>query len=183
MRGHPVRGRGVDFAGADPERVYDPAMADDTYTVTRSIEINASPAAVFEQVADFHNWTRWSPWEDVDPALQRSYSGAESGTGAVYTWSGNRKAGQGRMAIVDAVPAARVQIDLVFEKPWKARNDTVFAIEPHGAGSRVTWSMTGRKTFMTKVMGVFTSMDRLLGPDFEKGLARLRTVSEGAGAG
>ena len=153
-------------------------MADDTYTVERSATISAPPARIYEEIVDFHNWRKWSPWEDVDPALQRVYSGAESGTGAVYSWSGNRKAGQGRMTITDVAEPSRVRIDLVFEKPFKARNDTVFTIEPDGAGSRVTWTMTGKKTLATKVMGIFKSMDSLVGPDFEKGLARLKATTE-----
>jgi uncharacterized protein YndB with AHSA1/START domain len=155
-------------------------MADDTYTVQRSETIDAPPERVFEQIVDFHNWTSWSPWEDIDPALERRYSGAGSGPGAVYSWPGNRKAGRGRMVITDAAEPSRVQIDLTFEKPWKARNDTLFTIEPvrQGQASHVTWSMTGKKTLMTKVMGVFTSMDKLLGPDFEKGLARLKATAE-----
>ena len=153
-------------------------MAQDTYTVERSATIAAPPERVYEQVADFHNWTNWSPWEDVDPALTRTYSGAASGTGAVYAWSGNRKAGQGRMEITRAVEPSSVQIDLVFEKPWKARNDTRFTIHPEGSGSRVTWSMTGKKTLMTKAMGIFRSMDKLIGPDFERGLARLKSTVE-----
>ncbi len=153
-------------------------MAGDTYTVERSATIDAPPARVYDQIADFHKWTDWSPWEDVDPELKRTYSGAESGTGAVYAWSGNRKAGQGRMQIADATQPSRVKIDLVFEKPWKARNGTVFTIQPEGSGSRVTWSMTGKKTLMTKAMGLIKSMDKLLGPDFEKGLARLKATAE-----
>lgn len=153
-------------------------MADGTYTVERSLTIDAPAPRIYDQIADFHNWTRWSPWEDVDPAMERTYSGVESGTGAVYAWSGNRKAGRGRMTIVDTSRPGKVQIDLEFEKPWKARNDTVFLVEPEGSGSRVTWSMTGRKTFMTKVMGIFTSMDKLVGGDFEKGLARLKGIAE-----
>ena len=157
-------------------------MPADTYTVERSATIDAPPERVYSQIADFHNWTNWSPWEDVDPELKRSYSGSQSGTGAVYAWSGNRKAGQGRMEITDAVEPSRVKIDLVFEKPWKARNDTLFVIQPEGTGSRVTWSMTGKKTLMTKVMSVFKSMDDFVGPDFEKGLARLKAATEASAA-
>ncbi|HEX2174912.1 MAG TPA: SRPBCC family protein [Nocardioidaceae bacterium] len=153
-------------------------MADDTYTVQRSVAIDAPPQRIYDQVADFHNWTNWSPWEDVDPELERTYSGAESGAGAVYRWSGNRKAGQGRMEIVEADEPSRVRIDLMFEKPFKARNDTVFGIQTDGSGSRVTWSMTGKKTLMTKALGIFTSMDKMLGPDFEKGLGRLKATAE-----
>jgi hypothetical protein len=154
------------------------AMTDDTYTVERSMTMNASPERIYIQIADFHNWTAWSPWEDVDPQMSRTFSGAESGTGAVYGWSGNRKAGQGRMEITDATESSKVHIDLRFEKPWKARNDTTFTIQPEGPGSRVTWSMTGRKSLMTKAMGIFKSMDKFLGPDFEKGLSRLKTTTE-----
>lgn len=153
-------------------------MADDTYSVKRSVTIDAPPARIYGQISNFHNWTSWSPWEDLDPELKRTYSGAESGTGAVYRWSGNRKAGQGRMEITDATEPSRVQIDLVFEKPWKAQNDTLFTIQPEGSGSRVDWSITGKNTLMTKVMGIFKSMDKLLGPDFERGLARLKTTTE-----
>jgi len=155
---------------------------DDTWTVERSTTVDAPPERVYAQLADFHNWRHWSPWEHLDPDLQRTYSGAPSGTGAGYAWSGNRKAGQGRMEIVDATQPSRVAIDLVFEKPWKARSDTVFTVRPQGTGSHVTWTMVGQKTFMTKVMGVFTSMDRLVGGDFEKGLARLKAAAEQATA-
>jgi uncharacterized protein YndB with AHSA1/START domain len=153
-------------------------MADDTFSVERSLTIDSPPARIYDQIANFHNWASWSPWEDADPQLHRTYSGAESGTGAVYAWSGNRKAGQGRMEITEATEPERVQIDLVFEKPWKARNDTLFTIAAQGSGSRVTWSMTGRNTLMTKVMGIFKSMDKFLGPDFDRGLARLKSTTE-----
>jgi len=153
-------------------------MAGDTFTVQRSARIDASPARVYAQIADFRMWTRWSPWEDVDPNLQRTYSGAESGLGAVYSWSGNRRAGQGWMEITEAVEPSLVRIDLLFEKPWKARNDTSFTIRPEGSGSHVTWSVPGQKTLMTKAMGIFKSMDKFLGPDFEKGLARLKATAE-----
>jgi uncharacterized protein YndB with AHSA1/START domain len=153
-------------------------MADDTYTVRRTETVDAPPKHVYDQVVDFHRWPNWSPWEDVDPQLQRDYSGSPAGTGAVYAWSGNRKAGKGRMEIVDATEPSTVRIDLRFEKPFKSRSETVFTIEPDGAGSRVTWTMTGRKTLMTKAMGIFTSMDKLVGGDFEKGLRRLKQTAE-----
>lgn len=158
-------------------------MADDTFTVERSAHIDAPPARVYEQVADFHKWQRWSPWEELDPDLRRSYSGPEAGPGAGYAWSGNRKAGQGRMQITEATEPSRVEIDLVFEKPWKAHNTTVFDIAADGSGSRVVWTLTGPRTFMTRVMGVFKSMDAMIGPDFEKGLDRLKHVTETSAAG
>lgn len=153
-------------------------MAADTYTIERSVTVQASPERVYDLVADFHRWPAWSPWEGLDPDLERTYSGASAGTGAVYTWSGNRRAGQGRMRIVEAAEPTVVRIDLLFEKPWKSRSDTAFTFDPTGSETRVTWSMTGQKTLMTKVMGVFKSMDDLLGPDFERGLARLKAAAE-----
>ena len=109
-------------------------MTADTYTVTRSTTIDAPPARVYEQVADFHNWVNWSPWEDLDPDLKRTYSGSESGKGAAYAWSGNRKAGQGRMEITEATPPSTVRVDLAFEKPFKARSESVFTIAPNARG-------------------------------------------------
>ncbi|MBA2444602.1 MAG: SRPBCC family protein [Nocardioidaceae bacterium] len=157
-------------------------MPSDTYTVQRSVRINAPQKRIYDQIADFHNWTNWSPWENLDPALKRTYSGDESGTGAIYAWSGNRKAGQGRMEITEGTEPSKVQIDLVFERPWKARNDTLFSIKPEGSGSQVTWSMTGKKTLMTKMMGIFKSMDKMIGPDFDRGLAQLRATTEKSAA-
>jgi hypothetical protein len=153
-------------------------MANETYTVERSATMAAPPERVYEQIVDFHRWTAWSPWEDVDPTMRRDYSGADAGVGAVYSWSGNRKAGAGRMTVVEATEPWRVGIDLAFDKPFKARNDTVFEIAPDGAGSRVTWRMTGAKTLGVRVMSLVKSMDAMVGPDFEKGLARLRAVVE-----
>jgi uncharacterized protein YndB with AHSA1/START domain len=153
-------------------------MSGDKYTVERSATIDAPPERIYAKIADFRNWTSWSPWEELDPGMDRSYSGAETGPGAVYAWSGNRKAGQGRMVITDVEAPSRIHIDLVFEKPWKSRNDTVFTIEPTAAGSNVTWTMTGEKTLMTQVLGLFTSLDKMVGPDFEKGLAQLKSTTE-----
>jgi uncharacterized protein YndB with AHSA1/START domain len=151
----------------------------DTWTVERSTTIAAPAERIYEHLADFHQWRGWSPWEDLDPALQRDYSGAGSGTGAVYRWSGNRKAGSGRMEIVSAVAGERVDIDLEFLKPFKARNDTSFVLTPQGDSTGVLWTMTGRKTLALKVMSMFGGMDKMIGPDFEKGLDRLRSVTEG----
>jgi Polyketide cyclase / dehydrase and lipid transport len=153
-------------------------MAGDTYTVSRSLTMHAPPERVYDQIADFRRWPGWSPWEDLDPDMKRVYSGADSGVGAAYAWSGNRRAGQGRMQITDSQPHSKIRIDLVFDKPWKARSDTLFTIEPVGSGSNVTWSMTGEQTLMTKAMGIIKSMDKMIGPDFDKGLARLRAVTE-----
>jgi hypothetical protein len=153
-------------------------MADDTYTVERSTTIDAPPERIYPQVANFHHWRAWSPWEGVDPDLRRTYTGPDIGSGATYAWAGNRKAGEGRMEITEASEPTGVTIDLQFLKPFKARNETVFAIRPEGSGSRVTWTMTGRRTLVTKIMGIFKSMDAMIGPDFERGLASLKATVE-----
>ncbi len=148
-----------------------------SYTVTRSVDVEADPAACHALVDDFHTWTQWSPWEDTDPQLQRTYSGAERGVGARYAWSGNRKAGRGTMEIVGSTPE-RIDVQLVFEKPWKAENPVWFEFAPAATGTRVTWTMTGESSGVAAVFAKVVNMDRLLGRDFEKGLSRLKGVAE-----
>lgn len=150
----------------------------DTYTLKRSATINASPELVYAEIADFHRWTGWSPWEDLGPDIQRTYTGSDSGTGAVYAWKGNRKAGVGRMEITEAIEASGVEIALDFVKPFKSSSTTAFTLTPEGDGTHVTWTMTGPKTLMIKVMGLFKNMDKMIGPDFEKGLGRLKALAE-----
>ncbi len=156
-------------------------MADDMYTVTRSTVIAAPADQIFAHLVDFHRWTGWSPWEGLDPQLNRSYSGPESGVGSAYAWSGNRKAGRGSMTMVDAVEASEVLVDVVFEKPFPSRSQSRFTLRPDGGSTEVVWTMTGAKTLMSRVMGIFVSMDKMIGPDFERGLSRLKTVTETAG--
>ena len=151
----------------------------DTFTVQRSTTINASPDEVYGHMIDFRNWAAWSPWEDMDPEVSKTFAGAESGVGAHYSWSGNRKVGQGSMEITDAKQGSEIHIDLEYLKPFKASNTILFTLAPRDAGTEVTWAMTGRKTFMTRVMGIFKSMDSMVGPDFEKGLAKLKALAEG----
>ena len=155
-----------------------PMAGSDTFVVERQERIAAPPAAILERIVDFRRWQEWSPWEELDPNLQRTYSGAESGVGAVYEWAGNRKAGKGRMQITSVEPDQAVTIDLQFLKPFKSRSTTVFRLLPEGEATEVTWTMTGPKTVMTRIMGIFTSMDKMVGPDFEKGLQRLKTTAE-----
>lgn len=146
----------------------------DTYTVTREGDVPAETERVRAALVDFHEWRNWSPWEDLDPELERTYDGPESGVGATYAWKGNRKAGEGRMEIVKDAPD-EVVVDLRFVKPFKSETTTTFTLQPTGDGTHVTWTLVGPKTFATKVMGLFTSMDKLVGKDFERGLARLAT--------
>jgi uncharacterized protein YndB with AHSA1/START domain len=155
------------------------AMSSSTYTVERSATIAAEPQRIYDCLADFHEWMKWSPWEDLDPNQQRTFSGAESGTGAAYAWSGNRKAGKGTMKITDVQPPNKVDIALEFEKPFKSSNTIRFRLSPiNEKATKVSWTMVGPKTLMTKIMGLFTSMDKMVGPDFERGLARLKTLLE-----
>jgi Polyketide cyclase / dehydrase and lipid transport len=154
------------------------------FEVVRSTTIAAARERVHGLIHDFHAWREWSPWEDVDPNLKRDYSGAESGVGAKYAWEGNRKAGKGRMEIVSSTPE-RIEVRLEFEKPFKASNQVFFELEPAGeAATEVTWRMRGRTTGFQALFSKFVSMDRLLGNDFEKGLARMKAAAEsGATAG
>ena len=144
-----------------------------TYTVVRSRTVPAPVERVYPLLADFHQWTRWSPWEDVDPAMHRSYSGPESGVGAVYVWSGNRKAGAGRMEIVRAEENRVVDIALTFDKPFKSKNQTTFTLEPQGESTLVRWQMVGPRPLVMRVFGLFFNMEKLVGGDFDKGLDRL----------
>jgi hypothetical protein len=147
------------------------------YSVERSITVNAPSHRVHGLVDDFHSWTLWSPWEDVDPDLQRTYTGPEKGVGARYAWSGNRKAGAGSMEITASSPQG-IDIALDFLKPVKASNRTRFAFAPTGDQTRVTWQMSGEHKGLMGLFGRVFSMDRMIGPDFEKGLARLKAVAE-----
>jgi hypothetical protein len=149
----------------------------DQYEVVRTTTVATPAAAVHRLIGDFHEWSRWSPWEDIDPDMQRTYSGADAGVGAVYEWSGDRKAGEGRMEITADEPS-RLIIALEFLKPFKSSNTTTFELAEQGATTTVTWRMVGPKTFVTKVMGIFKSMDKMIGPDFERGLARLKAAAE-----
>lgn len=149
-----------------------------SYSVERTVAINAPPRHIYAQIADFHRWPAWSPWEGLDPDMQRTYSGPDSGQGAIYSWAGNRKAGQGRMEITAAVAASSVKIALDFLKPFKSSSTITFDLEPQGEKTRVSWTMTGPKTLLTRVMGLYKSMDKMIGPDFEKGLQKLKAVAE-----
>ncbi|HSV39233.1 MAG TPA: SRPBCC family protein [Nocardioidaceae bacterium] len=148
-----------------------------TYTVERSATLSAPPLAVYALIEDFHRWVEWSPWEELDPDVQRTYSGTTHGVGAIYAWSGNKKAGQGRMEISEAVPGRKVRIRLAFVKPFKSSNVTTFTLTEEGKGTRVVWQMVGPKPFMMRMLGFVFNMDKLVGKDFEKGLAKLEQAS------
>lgn len=162
------------------------------FEVTRSTTVAAPPARVRALVEDFRAWRRWSPWEGIDPALRRDYAGPARGPGATYRWEGNRRAGAGRMEVT-ASTAERVEVDLTFLKPFRASSVLTFDLVPAGApeagtdagagedggaGTRVTWTMRGRRTGLLEVLGPLLPMDRLVGKDFERGLAQLRREAE-----
>lgn len=149
-----------------------------TYEVHRSITIDADPTAVYPRIADFRQWDAWSPWEKLDPNMTKTYTGPESGTGASYLWEGNRKVGEGSMTITGAEPDRRVTIDLQFLKPFKSRSETVLALEPVDGKTRVDWTMAGVHTMMSRLICIFRPMDKLVGPDLEKGLAKLKAITE-----
>jgi carbon monoxide dehydrogenase subunit G len=150
----------------------------DTFRVQRSMNIQAAPEKIFPHLNDLHNWTAWSPWERIDPAMKRTYSGPASGKNAVYEWEGNNKVGQGRMEIVESVPDSKIVIKLDFIKPFAAHNTAEFTLEPAGDATNVTWAMYGPSPFISKVMQVFISMDAMVGKDFDAGLANLKNLSE-----
>jgi len=147
------------------------------FTVVRETHIDADPARVHALINDFHHWTAWSPWEHVDPDLHREYSGADDGVGAHYAWRGNRKAGQGTMQIVASNPH-QIDVQLIFLKPWKAQNDIVFALTPSNAGTDVSWAMSGENTGVAGLVTRVFKMERLVGKDFERGLAQLKSAAE-----
>ena len=148
------------------------------FRVERTTRINAAPARVFPYIADFHRWADWSPYEKLDATMTKAHSGAASGPGAIYEWEGNSKVGKGRMEIMEASAPTKVTVKLNFMKPFVSHNVAEFRLEPRGGATDVTWSMHGPSPFVTKVMGVFLNMDKLIGKDFESGLANLKTLAE-----
>ncbi|CAM3064880.1 SRPBCC family protein [Skermania piniformis] len=146
-------------------------------TIERSIEIATVPATIHPHIDNFAAWRAWSPWEDLDPNQERTYTGPAAGVGAGYAWKGNRKAGAGSMRITGSTPE-RIDLDLEFLKPFKASNAVTFELVPHGAATRVTWRMTGKKNLFFRLFGFIINPDKLIGKDFEKGLTTLKAVAE-----
>jgi len=149
-----------------------------TYEVTRTAVIPAPAEKIFPLVNSFHEWAKWSPWESVDPAMRRSYTGTDSGVGAKYAWSGNRKAGSGTMEIVQSAAPNSIRIRLEFTKPFKTVNPTNFTFTPTGNGTQVTWTMTGENKGLGKIFALFMNMDKMVGADFDKGLASLAAAAQ-----
>jgi uncharacterized protein YndB with AHSA1/START domain len=154
------------------------ATLPDSFRLERSTVIKAPPEKVFAFIDDFRKWTAWSPWENVDPALKRSYSGPEAGKGAAYAWEGNSNVGTGRMEIVEAAPGAKLVLKLDFLKPFEAHNTAEFTLAREGDATRVTWAMFGPSPYLSKLMSLAFSMDKMVGGMFEQGLANLKSQSE-----
>src|SRR6266403_679333 len=154
------------------------ATKPDGFSVQRVITVQAPPEGIFPFINDFHQWGSWSPYENKDPAMKRSYSGAASGNGAVYAWEGNRNVGSGRMEIMDASAPSKIVIKLDFFTPFEGHNTAEFTMLPQGDATNVTWLMHGPSPFMGKIMHVFINMDRMVGKDFEIGLANLKRLAE-----
>ena len=150
------------------------------FRITRTATVAAPPAAVFAQVNDFHKWEAWSPWAKLDPSMNTTYDGPAEGTGAIYTWAGDGKVGEGRMTLTESHPSDLIRIKLEFLKPMAATNTTEFTFKPEGNQTAVTWSMTGTNNFIGKAFALVMNMDKMVGGDFEKGLAQLKSVLETA---
>ena len=154
------------------------ATKQNTFSVQRATTVKAPPERIFPLINDFHQWVAWSPYEHRDPALKRTYSGMESGKGAVYAWDGNNNVGSGRMEILDTSKSSKIVIKLDFFTPFEGHNTAEFTMLPQGDATNVTWLMQGPARFVTRVMQVFMNLDRMIGRDFETGLANLKKLTE-----
>src|ERR1700716_1100399 len=149
-----------------------------TFSVRRATTVKAPPEKIFSLINDFHQWGAWSPYENKDPAMKRSYSGAESGKGAVYAWDGNNNVGSGRMEILETAVPAKIVVKLDFFKPFEGHNTAEFTMLPQGDATNLVWLMHGPAPFMSKLMQVFMNVDNMVGKDFETGLANLKRLAE-----
>jgi uncharacterized protein YndB with AHSA1/START domain len=154
------------------------ATKPNTLRVQRSVSINAPAEKIFPLIADFHQWLKWSPYENKDPAMKRTYDGAERGKGAVYAWDGDKNVGSGRMEILEAAAPQKIVIKLDFFTPFEGHNTAEFTMLPQGGGTDVTWVMSGCSNFMSRLIQVFMNLDKMIGKDFEVGLTNLKTLTE-----
>jgi uncharacterized protein YndB with AHSA1/START domain len=154
------------------------ATKPDRFSVQRATTVKAPAEKIFPLINDFRRWGSWSPYEHKDPVMKRSFSGAASGKGAVYAWDGNKNVGSGRMEILDATAPAKIVIKLDFFTPFEGHNTAEFTMLPQGDGTNLTWLMHGPAPFMAKIMHVFMNIDRMVGKDFEIGLANLKRLTE-----
>lgn len=154
------------------------ALQAKVFSVSRAISITAKPEQIFLHINELKRWEAWSPWARMDPQMQKEYSGPAAGVGAAQAWNGNRKVGAGRMEILESQAPSRVAIQLEFIRPFKARNLAEFELSGQDGATRVTWRLSGPANFISRLMGIFISMDKMIGKDFEAGLAALKAVAE-----
>jgi uncharacterized protein YndB with AHSA1/START domain len=150
----------------------------DTFRVQRSASIKAPPEKIFPFIVDYRNWPQWSPYENRDPEMKRTFSGAASGKGAKYAWEGNRNVGSGAMEIIDTAPPNKILIKLDFIKPFEGHNIAEFTLEPQGDATNVTWAMHGPVPLIGKVMHMVMDMDKMIGNDFAAGLEKMKAAAE-----
>lgn len=153
------------------------AMQPSDFKISRSAAIPAPPATVFAQVNDLRNWEEWSPWAKLDPAMKQTYEDPSAGTGAISRWTGNNQVGEGQMTITESKPDELVRIKLDFVKPMASTSDVQFDFKPQGSETLVTWTMSGKSNFVHKAFGLFMDMDKMLGGQFDQGLAQLKTAA------
>lgn len=154
------------------------AKQPDTFEIRRTASIKAAPEKIFPFLNDFQQSMAWSPYERKDPAMKRSFSGAASGKGSVYEFEGNKEVGAGRLEILDSIPDSKVTLRLDMYKPFKGSNTIEYIMEPKGETTDVTWAMHGQAPFISKVICLFMDMDKMVGKDFETGLASLKALVE-----
>lgn len=148
------------------------------FRVSRSMTMNAPPEAVFAEVNDFHRWEAWSPWAKMDPDAKATYEGPSSGVGSVFHWDGDANVGAGNMTIVESKPSERIGIKLEFIRPFAGTSDTEFTFKPEGNGTTITWTMSGKNNFVAKAIGLVIDCDTMIGGEFEKGLANIKSIVE-----
>jgi len=154
------------------------ATRPDTFRVERRATITAPPEKIFALINDFRAWSAWSPWEKKDPAMKRTFSAVTAGKGATYAWDGNKDVGRGSMEIIESAPPSRLRLRLDFEAPFEAHNVVTFTLAPEGGATGVTWAMEGPVPYFAKIMHLFMNMDRMVGGDFESGLAAMKAAAE-----
>jgi hypothetical protein len=155
------------------------ALQPSTFRIARTVKLKAPASAIFSHINDMREWIAWSPWEKLDPTMRRTYEGAESGEGSVYSWVGDKNVGEGRCTIVESRPNELVRMRLEFVRPFKATNGAEFILTPEGDQTAVTWAMTGERNFMFKAMNLVMSMDKMCGGAFEQGLNDLKEIVDG----
>jgi Polyketide cyclase / dehydrase and lipid transport len=144
--------------------------------IERSAQINAPADVVHSIINDLRQWGKWSPYDKRDPAMKKTFEGPSAGPGASYAWNGNNQVGEGRLTILQSKPGELVSMKLEFTRPFACNNQVNFILVPSGNGTRVTWAMDGKNRFMSKAMSLVMNMDKMVGKDFEQGLANLNTV-------